>query len=261
MTSVLAYLCLGGGVGVVAGLLGVGGGLIIVPALLYLFKAQGIAPGVTMHLAIGSSLATVVFTSISSAYAHHRHGAVRWPIVGRMTAGIAIGAILGALIANYLAGEALRRCFGVFEWIVAAQMWFGIRPRPQRALPGTAMMGFTGTIIGAISAILGIGGGTLTVPFLVWCNISLREAVATSAACGLPIALAGAIGFAATGWTNPALPAWSSGYIYWPAVAGVAAASIFTTSLGAWLTHHLPVVVLRRAFAVVLFLIGWRMLV
>jgi hypothetical protein len=259
MTLVIAYLALGAVVGVVAGLLGVGGGLIIVPALLYLFHIQGISPAVAMHLAIGSSLATIVFTSISSAWAHHRHGAVRWSIVFYMTPGIAVGAVLGAVIAKYLAGPALRQCFAVFEWLVAIQMWFGLRPSPARRLPGTAPMGLTGGFIGAISSILGIGGGTLTVPFLVWCNVSLREAVATSAACGLPIAIAGALGFAATGWNNPDLPALSSGFVYWPAVAGVVATSILTTSLGAWLTHRLPVLVLRRIFAVVLALIGWRM--
>ena len=260
MEVVIIYLLLGAFAGLVAGLLGVGGGLIIVPVLVFICTGQGVAEHLIVHLAVGTSLATIVFTSISSVRAHHQHGAVLWPVFWQLTPGIVIGAWLGALFADVLASDQLRRFFGVFELLVAIQMTFNVKPRPHRQLPGRAGMVGAGSVIGAISAIVGIGGGTMTVPFLVWCNVAMRKAVATSSACGLPIAVAGATGFIVTGWNAVELPAYSSGYVYWPAFAGIVIASILSAPLGARLAHRLPAAQLKRIFAVLLYILGLRML-
>jgi uncharacterized membrane protein YfcA len=254
------YGGLGAFAGVLAGLLGVGGGLVIVPVLALLFQRTGMAPPVIMHLAVGTSLATIVFTSLSSIWAHHRRGAVLWPVFARLLPGIIAGALLGALIADRIPSDRLRLVFGLFELTVALQMWLSLRPSPHRALPGRAGMGMAGGVIGAVSAVVGIGGGTMTVPFLQWCNVPMRQAVATSAACGLPIAVAGAVGFVATGWEEALLPAWSSGYLYWPAFVGIVAASVLFAPLGARLAHRLPAAHLKRFFALFLALLAARML-
>lgn len=256
----LVYLLVGAFAGTIAGLLGVGGGLIIVPVLALLFQRWGFADGVVMHLAIGTSLATIVLTAISSMRAHHKRGAVDWSMFRHLTPGIVIGALAGAVIADFMPTKSLRLFFGVFELAVAVQIGFNFMASPHRRLPGSVGMGIAGVIIGALSAVVGIGGGTLTVPFLVWCNTALRNAVATSSATGLPIAVAGAVGFVLTGWNTPGLPPWSTGYLYWPALAGIATASLVFAPLGAWLAHTLPVHTLRRFFAIFLAVLGVRML-
>ena len=259
---IAGYLLLGIFAGVVAGLLGVGGGLIIVPALVLLLGLQGIEPVHIVHIAVGTSLATIVITSVSSSWAHHRHGAVLWPVFARLSPGIVIGALLGAAIADYMSATILRRVFGTFELLVALQMVTGARPDAHRGVPETTgMLLGAGGIIGAISSVVGIGGGTMTVPFLVWCNVSMREAVATSAACGLPIAIAGATGFVITGWNESGLPEWSSGYIYWPAFAGIVFMSSLFAPLGARLAHRLPVASLKKLFALLLCVLGIGMLI
>jgi uncharacterized membrane protein YfcA len=260
LSTVLLYLALGAFAGVMAGLLGVGGGLIIVPVLAWIFHGQPINEAMVMHLAIGTSLATIVVTSTSSVRAHHQRGAVLWPTVWRLTPGIVIGAWVGAAIADTLPSAALSKIFAVFVLMVSAQMAFGAKPAPQRELPGTVGMTLMGGIIGVVSAIVGIGGGSLTVPFLNWCNVAIRQAVATSAACGLPIALAGTLGFIVTGLNKPDLPAWSLGYVYGPALIGVAFTSMLTAPLGAKWAHTLPTEILKKVFAVFLAIIGARML-
>lgn len=260
MEILLVYLLVGAIAGTIAGLLGVGGGLIIVPVLALLFQQWGFAGSVLMHLAIGTSLATIVVTAVSSMYAHHKHGAVDWTVFRQLTPGIVAGALAGAVVADFMSARALRLFFGVFEIAVAIQIGFQLMASPRRTLPGTVGMTAAGGVIGALSAVVGIGGGTLTVPFLVWCNITLRKAVATSSATGLPIAVAGAVGFVVTGWDAPQLPAWSSGYVYWPALTGIAAASVLFAPVGARLAHTLPVHVLRRFFAIFLAVLGVRML-
>jgi uncharacterized membrane protein YfcA len=259
LETLLYYLALGAFAGTLAGLFGVGGGLVIVPVLVAIFRAHQLPPEVIVHLAIGTSLATIAITSLSSVYAHHRHGAVLWPVFTRLTPGIIVGALLGAVIADSLSGFALKRVFGVFELLVAAQLAFGRTPAAHRTLPGPVGSGVAGVMIGTVSAVMGIGGGTLTVPFLAWCNVHLRNAVATAAACGLPIAVAGAAGFMVTGWHATAVP-YASGYVYWPAFGGIVLASVVFAPVGARLTHRLPVATLRRFFAVFLAGLGIRML-
>ncbi len=260
MEILVLYLAVGAVAGVLAGLLGVGGGLVIVPALMFSFQAQGFEPAVLMHMAVGTSLLTIVFTSLSSIRAHHRRGAVIWALVRRLAPGIVVGGLLGAAIADLMPGEILRRVFAVFVLLVAAELGFGSPPAPHRALPGTLGMGVAGVVIGAVSAVVGIGGGSLTVPFLAWCNVAVRSAVAVSAACGLPIALSGSLGFLLTGLGEAGLPTWSTGYLYWPAMLGIAVASVLTAPYGARLAHQLPGGVLRRVFAVFLAAVGARLL-
>lgn len=260
LSTLLFYLTLGLFAGVMAGLLGVGGGLIIVPTLAWIFHHQQVDDAIVMHLAIGTSLATIVVTSISSVRAHHRRGAVLWPIFWRLTPGIIVGAWLGAAIADALPSAVLSKVFAVFVLTVAAQMGFGAKPAPHRELPGTAGMLTAGGVIGAVSAIVGIGGGSLTVPFLTWCNIAIRQAVATSSACGLPIALAGALGFVVTGLNAAGRPDWSLGYVYGPALVGITLTSMLSAPLGAKLAHTLPTEMLKKVFAAFLTLVGVKML-
>ncbi len=257
----LIYLATGAFAGVLAGLLGVGGGLIIVPVLALSFAAQGVANEVIMHLAVGTSLATIIFTSLSSVYAHHRRGAVAWSALGSLAPGILVGALCGALVARWLPTLSLRYLFGIFELVVALQMALSLKPAPHRGLPGRWGMSGAGAVIGSLSALVGVGGGTLTVPFLLWCNVTMQRAIATSAACGLPIAVAGTAGFMISGWNNEQLPAWSSGYLYWPALLGVAAASVLLAPLGARLAHSLPTAVLKQLFALLLLGLALRMLI
>mgnify|MGYP005752860829 FL=1 len=259
LEAIALYLVLGAAVGVIAGLLGVGGGLLIVPALTWLFLDTGLLPEDTVQFAVGTSLATIVFTSLSSIRAHHRRGAVRWDVVARLVPGIVLGTFAGALLATVLDSSTLAMVFGVFEIGIAIYMALDVKPVPGRGLPGTAGMTTAGSVIGAVSALLGIGGGTLTVPFLVWCNVVMRDAVATASACGLPIAVAGTAGFIIFG-LGASTAAGATGYVYWPAVAGIVAASVFTAPLGAALAHRLPARQLKRVFSVVLLALGLRML-
>lgn len=258
--ELLAYLLTGAAAGLLAGLLGVGGGLVIVPALAWLLAGHDVPGGHLMHLAVGSSLAAIIPTAIASLLAHHRRGSVHWPAVRALLPGIVAGTLAGAWLARQVSSPGLALFFGVFEILVALQLFFAVKPGAHRGLPGRAGMGIAGGVIGMVSALLGIGGGTLTTPFLLWNGIDIRRAVGTSATCGLPIALAGAAGFAWGGWVVMAGTVWTTGFIYWPAVAGIVLASVPLAPLGARLAHHLPRGLLQRVFAVFLLLIGTKML-
>jgi len=256
-----SYLLLGAFAGTIAGLLGVGGGLIIVPVLVFIFAGHQFPSEVIVHIAVGTSLASIVLTSISSTWAHHKHQAVIWPVFWRLVPGIVLGTFIGAVIADLMNANSLRTFFGVFELLVATQMALNVKPAPHRQLPGVLGTTSAGTGIGTISAIVGIGGGTLTVPFLVWCNTSMHKAVATSAACGLPIALAGALAYMITGLNEVNLPTGTIGYLYWPAFLGIIITSMLFAPLGAKMAHRLPVDVLKKVFAVLLAALGIRMLI
>ncbi len=255
-----SYAVLGVFAGGVAGLLGVGGGLIVVPVLTALFASQGFAAQHLVQLAVGTSLATIVFTALSSILAHHRHGAVNWTLVRQLSLGIVSGGWLGGVLAVWLGGLRLAGLFGVFELAVAAQMAFGRPPAPHRTAPDRARNLVAGLLIGAVSALLGIGGGTLTVPYLLWHKVDVREAVGTSAACGLPIALVGALGFAVVGWRQTELPVGSSGYVYWPAVVAISVTSVLAAPLGARLAHRLERRRLKMTFAALIAVLGLLMI-
>jgi len=256
----LLYLVLGGFAGVLAGLFGVGGGIIIVPVLVFSFAAQGFDPAILTHLAIGTSLATIIFTSINAVLEHQRKGAVLWSVFAWMTLGILLGAGFGALTAAAIQGPMLQKIIGVFALCVALQMALELKPKPDRKVPGKVGLTLAGSLIGWASAIFGIGGGSLSVPFLTWRSVPMQQAVATSSACGLPIALAGALSFMLIGWNTPQLPAWSLGYIYLPAMAGIAITSMFFARFGARLAHRLSPRLLKRLFALLLFVVGLNFL-
>ena len=259
LLDLVVYLLVGGVAGVLAGLLGVGGGIVIVPVLLWVFRAHNFDESVVAHLAIGTSLATIIVTSIASIRAHHRRGAILWQTVIALAPGIVLGAWLGAAVADQMPTVLLQRVFACFAIVVSIQMWLGANPETHRALPGKSGMSIAGGVIGAISAVVGIGGGSLSVPFLSWCGVNMRNAVATSAACGFPIAVAGASGFLITGWNETALPQGSTGYIFWPALLGIVIASYLAAPLGAHLAHNLPIKSLKRTFAVLLSVVGVKL--
>ncbi len=260
MILLLAYLAVGAVAGVMAGLFGIGGGMIIVPVLVIAFASQGFSHEVLTHMAVATSLATIVFTSISSVRTHHQKGAVDWPLVGQLSSGVLVGAALGVLTMDYMSGALLQIVIGVFALIMAAQMGLGLKPKPSRELPGAAGLGAAGGIIGWLSAICGIGGGSLTVPYLTWCNHPVQRSVAVAAACGFPIALVAAGTNVAVGWGNPLLPEQTFGYVYWPAMVGIVLTSVPFARLGAKLAHRLSAEKLKKLFALLLVVVGIKFL-
>ncbi len=256
----IVYPALGIVAGLLAGLLGVGGGIIVVPALVFAFGHSGVSPEVLMHMAVATSLATILLTSSGSIYQHHVAGAVRWRMVAVLSVGLSVGALGGAQLADALRGQVLQIMFGVFTFVIAGQMLLGVQPHSSRALPRAPSMALAGGVIGVASAVFGIGGGSLTVPYLVWHNVRMQEAVGTSAACGFPIAIAGATGFVLAGHGNLHLPPGSLGYVYLPAVAGIAVTSVFFARVGAHFAHRLPAATLKKFFACLLMLVGAKLL-
>lgn len=255
-----AYLLLGSVTGFFAGMLGIGGGLMMVPVLTMLFVAQGFQAAQTLHLALGTSLAAIIFTSWSSLRAHHSHHAVIWPVVRIITPGILVGTAVGTHFAAQVPARPLAFFFTAFVVFVAIQMILNLKPHPSRNLPGTLGVSLTGLGIGAISALVAIGGGSLTVPFLTWCNVRIQNAIGTSAAVGFPIALGGSLGYLYNGWNAEALPEFSLGYIYLPAVLGLIPTSMLAAPYGARLAHKMPVSTLKRIFAGILILLAGKML-
>lgn len=255
----IMYLAVGLLAGLLAGLLGVGGGLVIVPMLIFCFVKQGIQPDVIMHLALGTSLASIIFTSISSFMSHHRRGAVDWTVVKRIVPGILIGTFLGTLIASKLSTGFLKGFFCVFLYSVATQMILNKKPKASRELPGNVGMFGVGSTIGVASALVGIGGGSLSVPFMIWCNVAAHRAIGTSAAIGFPIAIAGALGYVVNNLHASDLPPYSLGYVYLPALLFIVCFSVLTAPLGAKLAHALPVDKLKRIFALFLYAVATKM--
>jgi uncharacterized membrane protein YfcA len=259
VTFLAAYLALGLVSGFIAGLLGVGGGLVLVPVLSWIYAQEGFPAGYNIHMALGTSLAVIMLTSLSSLRAHHGHRAVRWGAVRRIAPGIVLGTLVGAMAAAYFSDLGLRWFFVCFLFVAATQMLIGFKPEAHRNLPGWAGMTTAGAVIGLVSSWVGIGGGTLSVPFLNWCNIRFQEAIGTSAAIGFPIAVSGATGYALSGQLATGLPEFSLGFIYLPAFAWVALSSVVSAPWGARLTHHLPVGQLKKIFAGLLLFMSIRM--
>ncbi|HUP92930.1 MAG TPA: sulfite exporter TauE/SafE family protein [Solimonas sp.] len=256
------FLLTGAAAGVLAGLFGVGGGLVMVPALALLLPARGYGEAIYMQVAIGTSLAVISLTSLSSTRAHHVRGGVAWPTFRRLAPGLALGALAGAQIADRMSGQTLKHVVGAGALLVALQMAFARAPGSDGRGPtaGPLELFGAGGVIGALSALVGIGGGSLTVPYLSWRGLPIRHAVGTAAACGVPIAWAGALGFVIAGWDASGLPPWSLGYVSLTGFAGLAAASVAAAPLGARLAHRLPPPQLKRGFALLLFLIGLKMI-
>jgi len=260
MLEWIIYPLLGVIVGIIAGLLGVGGGVVVVPILIFVFSALGFSGQHMMQIALATSLGSIVFTSIASSMTHHRHGAVRWNIVKGITPGILIGTFSGTWLAAQLSTRALKIFFAIFLYYVAATMLSNFKPKPSRQLPGLLGINGVGGVIGVISSLVGIGGGALSIPFMMWCNIPVHHAIGTSAAIGFPIAVAGTLGYIINGWSIADLPTPHLGYLYIPALFGIAFFSFFTAPLGAKLAHRTPVVILKRIYAVFLIIVATRML-
>ena len=255
------YLFTGTFVGFFAGLLGIGGGLIIVPILITVFTAQDFPSDRIIHLALGTTMATIIFTSAASLRMHHMHRAVNWEVVKNITPGIILGTLGGATLVGLMTGQLLSIIFVIFIFYAATQMLLQFHPNPIFQLPGKAGIFVVGSFIGTLSSLVAIGGGLLSVPFLTLCNIKLQHAIGTAAAIGFPIALAGTVGYVANGYLqSESLPEYSLGYVYLPALFWLVLASMLTAPLGAKLTHSIKTAILRTIFVVLLYGLGIRML-
>ena len=258
---VLLYLIVGSCAGFLAGLLGVGGGLIIVPTLMFIFESQHFNPAHAFHMALGTAMATIVFTSISSVRAHYKRGAVRLDIARLMMPGAFMGTFLGSYMASQVPSLGLKIFFVCFAYYVTVQMVLNIKPKSTRQFPGWAGTFVTGNFIGAVSSFVGIGGATMSIPFMTWCNVPMHNAIATSAAIGFPIAVAGTLGYIINGLRITGLPAHTIGYIHWPSLVSIAMASVLFAPMGAKVAHKLPVPRLKKVFAGLLFILGTKMLI
>jgi uncharacterized membrane protein YfcA len=255
-----AYLAIGAAVGFLAGLLGVGGGMIMVPMLVFVFTAKGFPSHHLMHLSLATAMATIPFTSASSVSAHHVRGGVDWRVVRGMLPGLAAGALLGALIAGAVPSRPLAVFFTAFIFYAATNMFVDVRTKPTRQLPGTLGLAVAGAVVSFLASFLAAGAAFMTIPFMTWCNVALKRAIGTAAALGFPLSLASSLGYIYAGWRVPGLPPGSLGFIYLPALGLIAAMSILTAPLGARVSHRLPVRRLRMLFGLLLFALALRML-
>jgi len=258
---ILELATLGLCTGFLAGLLGIGGGMIMVPFMTIILTNRGVAPELTIKMAIATSMATIVFTSISSVRAHHKRGAVRWDLVQKLAPGIVLGGMLASMgVFALLKGSSLAIFFALFVGFSATQMFLDKKPPPSREIPGTLGLLGAGSVIGFLSGLVGAGGGFISVPFMTWVNVPIHNAVATSAALGFPIALASATGYILSGLNLEHLPPYSLGYIWLPGLLVIASCSVLTAPLGAKAAHKLPVKRLKRVFASILYLLAAYML-
>ena len=258
---IIELVLLGISTGFLAGLLGIGGGMLMVPFITIIMSHRGVAPDLAVKMAIATSMATIIFTSMSSVWAHHRRGGVRWDIVKRLAPGIVTGSIIGSLgVFALLKGSYLAIVFGLFVGFSATQMFLNKKPKPTRQMPGAAGQFAAGSFIGFLSGLVGAGGAFISVPFMTWCNVAMLSAVATSAALGFPIAVANVIGYIISGLNVHDLPVGSFGYIWLPALVVIAACSFMTAPLGAKAAHSLPVDKLKRIFASILYVLAAYML-
>jgi uncharacterized membrane protein YfcA len=257
----LGYLAIGAAVGFFAGLLGIGGGAITVPLLVMSFEAQGLPRAQLLHLAVGTGMAVILITSVSSVIAHAKREPLRWDIVRAMTPGILLGGLAGSWLASVVPTRVFAVLFCITVYAASVNIILDRKPKPSRVLPGAPGLFVFGFLVSAISAFAAIGGAFVVVPFLLWCNVPILQAIGAAAANGFPIALAGSIGFIATGLAQGGLPEWSLGYIYLPALAGVVLASVFMAPVGAALAHRMPVRALKRIFAALLFVMATKLLV
>ncbi|MDW5444782.1 sulfite exporter TauE/SafE family protein [Polaromonas sp. SM01] len=250
---ILELLLLGSATGFLAGLLGIGGGMLMVPFMTFILSAKGFPPEYTVKMAVATSLATICFTSMSSVRAHHRRDAVLWPIVRVLAPGILLGSLLGAQVAVALPGKVLSILFAVFVAFSATQMFLNRKPKPSRTLPGPLGTFGMGGVIGMLSSLVGAGGAFVSVPFMTWCNVKIHDAVGTSAALGFPIALAGTLGYIWAGQGLPQMPPGAFGYLYLPGLIVISLASMCTAPLGARTAHRMDIRPLRKVFALVLY--------
>jgi uncharacterized membrane protein YfcA len=256
-----AYLALGAFIGFFSGLLGIGGGSAMVPVLALIFSAKGFPPGQVVHLALGTAITTIIFTSASSVRSHQQRKAVNWGIVLRLMPGVIAGTFGGALLAGHLDARVLTVAFTLLIYYLGTQMLLDRNPAAMRSLPGPAALSAAGGIIGFIGSLTGTAGASLTVPYLVRRSLGVHEAIGTAAAVGWPLAAAGTLGYIAGAAGTPGLPEWSAGFVYLPALAWIVVASMAMAPVGARVAHRTPGRTLKRVFAVVLFVLATNMLV
>ena len=252
MAELATYFAIGLVVGFLSGLLGIGGGIIIVSSLAILYSAHGFSPAHVMHLALGSSMACIVLSSIVSFRTHDKHGAVDWHVVRSVTPGLIAGVMGGVLIARASSTALLKYVYLAFTIMVTLQWVLDVKPKASRELPGRSALAGFGVFMGVIAGLFGGGGAVVGVPFLTWCNQSIHRAIGTVAALGFPIAIIGTLSYIAAGWNMPDMPPWSLGFVYLPAVVGISSMSMITARWGARTAHRLKGNTLRRIFAVVL---------
>jgi uncharacterized membrane protein YfcA len=257
---IAAFLALGTVVGFLAGLLGLGGGMTMVPILTFVFTRQGLPPEHVVHIAIATATATILFTSAASVREHQRHHAILWSVVVGLVPGLIIGSLLGPLIVGTMSTAVLSGFFGVFVAAAATNIWLDRQPKPTHRLPGRGGLIAVGAVISVIASMVGAGGAFMTVPFLAACNVPMRNCVATSAAVGLPVAATATAGFVIAGLRETGMPPHTLGYVHVPALLVIVAASIVSAPFGARAAHRWPVKRLKRVFAVVLYALAAYML-
>ena len=255
----ISYILLGAFAGLIAGMCGVGGGIIIVPALIFTFKIIGFRPDIATHIAVSTSLASILFTSLASIYGHYQKKAVNWTLAFNLSVGMFIGGMLGALFANFLSGEMLQRVFGFFALLIALQMWFLWTPKANVQLPKRFGQIVLGVVVGTLSGLFGIGGGAIIVPTLVGIKVKISQAIATSAVTGFPMAVSGTIGYILLGWNRTDLPQYTLGYIYLPALFGIILTSTIFAKMGASLAHRLDPQKITKLFSILLFFIAIKL--
>lgn len=267
---VVELLILGLCTGFLAGLLGIGGGMLMVPFITFILTSKGFPTEHIVKMAVATSLATICFTSLSSVWAHHKRGAVLWPVALTLAPGILLGSILGAQIAVALPAQMLSVLFAVFVTFSATQMFLNRKPKPSRVLPNTFGMFSVGGLIGVLASLVGAGGAFISVPFMTWSNVKIHNAVATSAALGFPIAFAGTAGYIWAGWHLPpmqsslagsAVLAGNLGYLYLPGLIIISLASMCTAPLGAKTAHKIDIEPLKKVFASVLYVLATYFLI
>lgn len=256
-----AYAAVGAFVGFLAGLLGIGGGMTLVPILSAIFAAQQLTPDHTVHLALGTAMASIVFTSSASVREHHRHSAVDWTVVKRMVPGMLMGALVSTIATGWIPQRTLALAFATIVFAGATQLLVNRKPSAHATMPGPLPVFGVGTAIGIISGLVSAGGTFLTVPFMLYCGVRMHTAIGTGAAIGIPVAVIGTIGYIVSGWRVEALPSWAVGFVYLPALALLVAGSIVTAPIGARVAHKLPVLTLRRVFACLLYVLATKMVV
>ena len=258
LLSDIAMLLLCGGItGFLAGLLGIGGGMILVPFMILVFNHLNFDQSIIVHMAIASGMATILFTTTSAIWAHHKHGSIDWTLVKAFSPGLVIGSLVGGSeIFEALNTSWLSLFFAIFIVYSSIQMIANKKPKPGRELPGSVGLFSFGTFAGALSSLVGAGGAFVTVPFMLWCNVKPHVAMASSSGLGFPIAAAATIGYMYGSWGNPNLPPGSLGFVYLPAVGCIVAVSIFTAPLGAKMARKLNVAQLKRIFGVMLFFLA-----
>ena len=246
-------LLLGLCTGFLAGLLGIGGGMIMVPFMTMILAAKGFSEAHLVKMAVATSLATICFTSLSSVRAHQKRGAVLWPVVLSLAPGLVVGSLLGARVAVALPTQFLTLLFALFVAFSATQMFLNRKPKPTRVLPGKLGMLGVGGLIGGLSSMVGAGGAFVSVPFMTWSNVTIHKAVGTSAALGFPLALAGTLGYIWAGWSLPQMPPGAVGYLYLPGLVLISLASVVTAPFGARLAHRIDIAPLKKVFACLLY--------